>query len=215
CRKRDKEWPVYSVGGTPAQSVLYAILEIMPRRPDLVVSGINYGENVGSGVTISGTVGAALEGASLGVPALAISLEVDLGRQLTYSPQVDFSTARYFTTFFSRILLEEKLPEDVAVLKVDVPADATPETPWAITRQAMHRYYLPTAPERESWQEPGKMGFRLDETVRQAPPGTDVHALTVQRVVSVTPLSLDLTARVDLADLEKQLLSHRSAQMKK
>ena len=55
--------------------MLHAVLEILPRKPDLVVSGINYGENVGSGVTVSGTVGAALEAAGLGIPALAVSLE--------------------------------------------------------------------------------------------------------------------------------------------
>ena len=57
-------WTVYSIGGTPAQTVLHGIYEVMPAKPDLVVSGINYGENVGTGVTISGTVGAAMEAAS-------------------------------------------------------------------------------------------------------------------------------------------------------
>src|SRR5512137_740517 len=53
---RDKDWTVYAVGGSPAQAVLHGILEIMPQRPDLVVSGINYGENVATGITVSGTV---------------------------------------------------------------------------------------------------------------------------------------------------------------
>src|SRR5258707_882790 len=69
-----QEWKVHAVDGSPAQAVLHAVLEIMPQKPDLVVSGINYGENVGLGVTISGTVGAAMEGASLGFPSLAGSL---------------------------------------------------------------------------------------------------------------------------------------------
>ena len=51
-----KLWTVYSVGGTPAQAILHAICEILPERPDLVVSGINYGENLGVGITVSGTV---------------------------------------------------------------------------------------------------------------------------------------------------------------
>jgi 5'-nucleotidase len=49
-----KQWTVYSVGGTPAQAILHAICEILPVKPDLVVSGINYGENMGVGVTVSG-----------------------------------------------------------------------------------------------------------------------------------------------------------------
>src|SRR5512139_2704864 len=79
-----KAWTVYSVGGTPAQAVLHGILEIMPSRPDLVVSGINYGENLGTGITVSGTVGAALEAAAMGIPALAISLETDVEQHLSY-----------------------------------------------------------------------------------------------------------------------------------
>ncbi len=73
----DQPWKVYAVGGTPAQAVLHAVLEILPQKPDLLVSGINFGENIGTSITISGTVGAALEGAALGIPSLAISLETD------------------------------------------------------------------------------------------------------------------------------------------
>ena len=81
----DQAWTVYSVGGSPAQTVLYGILDVMKHKPDLVVSGINYGENVATGVTISGTVGAALEGAALGIPSLAVSLEAAPELHLTYS----------------------------------------------------------------------------------------------------------------------------------
>jgi len=66
----DKEWDVYAVGGSPSQSVAHGILEIVPRKPDLVVTGINFGENFGTDVTYSGTVGAAIEAASLGIPGL-------------------------------------------------------------------------------------------------------------------------------------------------
>src|SRR4030067_821485 len=94
--------------------------------PALCGSGINYGENVGTGITASGTVGAALEAAALGVPALAVSLEVAQEYHLTYSEDVDFSAAAFFTGYFARLLLDKKFPEDAHVLKVDVPSDATP-----------------------------------------------------------------------------------------
>ena len=55
-----QSWKVFAVGGSPAQTVIHALLEVMPSRPDLVVSGINYGENMGNVVTGSGTVGAAM-----------------------------------------------------------------------------------------------------------------------------------------------------------
>jgi 5'-nucleotidase len=200
-----KEWTVYAVGGTPAQAVLHAVLEILPAKPDLVVSGINYGENVGVGITISGTVGAALEAAAMGIPALAASLETDPSHHHSYSEEVDFSTAAVFTAFFARLLLERRLPPDVDVLKVDVPSDAGPQTPWEITRLSRIPYYIPTRPERESWEQPGRVGYHLGGDPSQDQVDSDIYALRVKRLVSVTPLSLDLTSRVDLKAFEGEL----------
>ena len=123
-----RSWEVYAVGGSPAQAVLHGAMEIMRCKPDLVVSGINYGENLGTGITVSGTVGAALEGAAIGAPAIAISLETLIEEHLTYSESVDFSTAAYFTRYFAQKLLGHSLPGDVDVLKIDLPALATPQT---------------------------------------------------------------------------------------
>jgi 5'-nucleotidase len=200
-----KTWQVHAVGGTPAQAVLHAVLEILPEKPALVVSGINYGENVGTGITISGTVGAALEAASLGYPALAISLETEPGLHLSYSEEVDFSAAAYFTAYFGRMLLERRLPPDVDVLKVDVPCNATPQTPWKITRVSRLRYYEPVPPQRASWDVPGRVGYRMVIDSHQDSTDTDTYALRAERVVSVSPISLDLTSRVDLNELEQEL----------
>jgi 5'-nucleotidase len=198
-------WTVHAVGGTPAQTVLHAILEIMPRPPDLVVSGINYGENVGSGVTISGTVGAALEAASMGVPALAVSLETEVQHHLTHSDEVDFGAAAYFTAYFAGLALRRSYPPDVDVLKVDIPCDASPQTPWVITRLSRQRYFEPLAPDRDSWDVPARVGYRQACDAGQAEPGSDVYVLCIQRLVSVTPLSLDLTSRLDLSTLDQLL----------
>jgi 5'-nucleotidase len=198
-------WKVYAVGGTPAQTVLHAILEVLPICPDLVVSGINYGENVGSGITISGTVGAALEGAAFGIPALAISLETEPQHHYSHSEEVDFSTAAYFCAFFSHMILEKRMPDDVDVLKVDVPSDATADTPWTVTRVSRGRYFEPLAPQRPSWETPAQMGYRHAEDHRDDLPDSDSYVLRERRMVSVTPLSLDMTSRVDLGDLERLL----------
>ena len=200
-----QEWSVFSVGGTPAQTVLHGVYEVMKTRPDLVVSGINYGENVASGVTISGTVGAALEGASLGIPAMAVSLEADAKYHLTYSEEVSFLVAAEFTYQIARLLLEKKLPADVDVLKVDVPSDATVDTPWQITRVSRQRYYEPIAPERKSWSEPGLINYREAAEFEREGEDTDVYALRKKRIVSVTPLSLDLTSRVNFSELDNLL----------
>lgn len=200
---KGQTWKVYSVGGSPAQAVLHGILEIMPQPPDLVVSGINYGENVGLGVTISGTIGAALEAAALGFPSLAVSLETDQRYHLSHSTEVDFSAAAHFTALFARLLLEKKMPFDVDVLKVEVPSDASPQTPWEVTRLSRQRYYDPVPPKRSSWSEPAKVGYI--ERVKPAEENSDVYVLRQKRHVAVTPLSLDLTSRVDLAALEQLL----------
>jgi len=75
----------YAVGGTPAQCVLNALFKILPRKPDLAISGINYGENFGTGITISGTVGAALEAASFRIPTIAASLQL---QNMIFHPQI-------------------------------------------------------------------------------------------------------------------------------
>jgi 5'-nucleotidase len=200
-----QEWTVYSVGGSPAQTVLYGILDVMKHKPDLVVSGINYGENVASGVTISGTVGAALEGAALGIPSLAVSLEAAPELHLTYSEEVSFLVAAEFTYRFAEMLLQKTFPADVDVLKVDVPSDATVETPWQLTRVSRQRYYEPIASERPSLGEPGLLKYREAGQLDTEPEDTDVYALRKLRIVSVSPLSLDLSSRVDLAELEKNM----------
>jgi 5'-nucleotidase len=212
---RNQTWEGYAVGGSPAQVVSYGMLEILPslqgqnppRLPDLVVSGINYGENVGSGITASGTVGAALEGADMGIPAMAISFETEKDHHFSNTDKVDFSTAAHFTTLFARIMLEKKLPRDVHVLKIDIPSDATPDTPWEITRMSMQPYFISVPPNRASWDQPARLGYELRVDLENEPEGTDVYTLRVKRQISVTPLSLDLTSRVNLHQLEKDLQS--------
>lgn len=196
-------WTVYAVGGTPAQAVQHGILEIMAQKPDLVVSGINYGENVATGITISGTVGAAMEAASMGIPALAMSLETDKSLHLTYSTDVNFASAAHFTALFARMLLERKLPPGVNLIKVDVPADATPETTWEWTRLSMQRYYVPSKPSRSSWDVPETVGYEIQMDFESEPTNSDIYTLMHKHKVSVTPLSLDMTANVDEKMLER------------
>ncbi|MCJ7703820.1 MAG: 5'/3'-nucleotidase SurE [Anaerolineales bacterium] len=199
------QWKVFAVGGSPAQAVLHGALEILPKKPDLVVSGINFGDNLGTGITISGTVGAALEAAGLGIPALAISLETLIEDHYSLSDQVDFSTAAHFTRLFAGVLLEHPMPADVDVLKVDVPLEASVDTPWETTRISRVRLFEATKPERHSWGEPGRIGYRFAPNWTGAEPGTDIHSVRINKHVSVTPLSLDLTSRLNLEDFDSSL----------
>lgn len=197
----DKEWTVYAVGGSPAQTVLHGVLEILPQKPDLVVSGINYGENIGTVVTISGTVGAALEAAALGIPALAVSLETNPADHRSYSTDVDFSAAAHFTAIFARLLLQKKMPADVDVLKVEVPINATNQTPWQIAHLSRGSYYEPVPPERTGPYAKAAVRYSRMEYPDNTP-GTDAYILRVEHQVAVTPLSLDLTSRTDMQAFE-------------
>jgi 5'-nucleotidase len=207
--RRELSWQgqaleAYAVGGSPAQAVLHAVLEIVPRRPDLVVSGINYGENVGSGVTISGTVGAALEAGALGLPALAISLQMLTENWYSYE-QMDFSASAHFAAQFARIVLERGLPPDADLLKIEVPIEASPRTVWKLVRQSRQRYYDPYLIRQGGWDEPGFVSARIKVDPSEVEVDSDVRALLYEKVVAVTPLSVDLTARVDWAALNARL----------
>ena len=198
-------WTVYAVDGAPAQVVAHGITEILPRRPDLVVSGINYGENMGMGITVSGTVGAALEGAAEGIPALAISLETEIEHHLSYSEEINFSAAAHFTAYFGRMLLQNRFPADVDALNLNLPSDATLTTPWELTHLSRVRMFESVPPPKRAWGEPGRLGYRFSGNLFDAPEGSDIHTVRVKRHISVTPISLDLTSRADFNEVEALL----------
>jgi 5'-nucleotidase len=207
--RRELSWhgqalEAYSVGGTPAQAVAHAVLEILPKRPDLVVAGINYGENVGSGVTISGTVGAALEAAALNLPALAVSLQMLSDNWYSYA-KLDFNAAAHFSAYFARAVLERGLPADADLLKIEVPVEATPETEWKLVRQSRLRYYVPYLVRQGRWDEPGQVAARIQVNPEEVEAESDVRALMFEKVVAVTPMSVDLTSRVDWKALDRRL----------
>ena len=200
----------YAVDGTPAQAVQHAVLELVDRQPALLVSGINYGENTGNGVTISGTVGAALEGASLGIRSIAVSQQTPTNLHLSHSNSVDFSVAAGIALQFGSWLIDHSgLPDDVDILKIDVPRGARPETEWRLTRLSRRRVYWPTRPERAALHDSGKLGYQYNSDPTAAEPDSDVYALLNDKVISVTPMSLDLTSRTDMFRLSQILLGKR------
>jgi 5'-nucleotidase len=198
-------WKAFSVNATPAQAVQHAVLELASRKPALAVSGINFGENVGLGVTISGTVGAALEAAAHRIPALAVSLQVDQKLHYYFDDSVDFSVAGHFTRLFAKRWLNTSRPDDVDVLKIEVPSTATPDTDWRATRLERRAYFVPVPPTRLKLNDEGRIGYKMVDRP-STDNHTDVGALR-DGFIAVTPLSLDMTARVKL-DILSQLLNH-------
>ncbi len=90
----------YHCNCSPALAVQHGLgILCAQTAPDLLISGINYGENLGTNITLSGTIGAALQGASMGIPALAVSLQTEFQYHYTYG-EVNWSAACYFLSFF-------------------------------------------------------------------------------------------------------------------
>lgn len=207
-REINGEWvAAYAVDASPALAVIHGVVEFAPRRPSLVVSGINSGANLGAEVTISGTVGAALEGGAFGIPSLAVSLEMDPIYHLTSNDEADYSAAIAFTRRFARRLLANALLYDVDALSINVPSDARLDTPWRFTHLSRRRYFIPTPPDRTNGK--GRPGYKLIEDLDLAEPDSDVRAMKVDRIVSVTPLSLDLTSRASFETISTHLHTGR------
>jgi 5'-nucleotidase len=196
---KDREYEGYSINGTPSSVVLHALFEILPEKPDLVVSGINYGANVSTDITYSGTVGAAIEAASLGVPALATSLQMRDKDWYTYH-DFDFSVTAEFTRFFADLILNKGLPNDVHILNLVVPFEATRDTPWEFTRIAPGRYYNPYVIRDGDLD--GSAHFSSKIIIKDnLPKDSDIFVREVKRTVSVTPISLDMTSRIGFDEL--------------
>lgn len=200
-----RDWDVFSVDGSPGQAVLHGMYDVIQSTPDLVVSGINYGENVGAAITMSGTVGAAFEAASLGIPALAVSMQTSTEHHLSLSQDVDFAAAGYFTHKIAKKMLEHGLDDDVDFYKLDIPLGATPETPIVLTSQSKERYYVPVPGRREKLTDRGPIAYKLSYRPEDLEVGSDLHTLLIEKKVALAPLSIDHTTRLGFEHLQYML----------
>ena len=181
---------VYGVDGTPTDCVNIAIAQVLKRLPDLVVSGINKGWNLGDDVTYSGTVAGAFEGALLGIPSLAVSLRATRG-------EYDFSYAAEAAAGLAEALLRRPLPPRT-FLNVNVPK-GQPKGIRA-TVQAKRNHVTSVA---ERHDPKGRPYFWIEEGQNDWQPHdrSDYQAVR-DGYVSVTPLHPDLTAHHALAAVE-------------
>jgi len=176
--------------GTPSDCVSLAVLGLLDRLPDLIVSGINDGLNLGRDVSYSGTVAAAMEGVRVGVPAVAVSFDTTSDR----SEMPDYSTAASFAARFARYLLaQSKLPENI-VLNVNVPyLPAGRKLESRITRLGGEAYsnYLVTGKDPQGRNYYWVSGDPLTKGSTEAET-TDIGAISAG-FVSITPIHLDMT----------------------
>jgi 5'-nucleotidase len=187
----------YAVVGSPVVAVTHALLELADRTPDLCLSGINYGENVGGALGVSGTVSAALEAEAHGVPGIAASVQVDVASWRKFD-DLDWSAAKHFTRALARQVLADGLPSDVAVLNVNIPRDATPNTEIRRTVQSRQPYYVHSLPEGTRIPtDPLRLRIAATVDADQLEVNSDIRAIVCDGVVSVTPLSWSMTAHTD------------------
>ncbi len=186
-----------AVVGSPVVAVTHAILELVDRTPDLCVSGINYGENIGGGIGKSGTIAAALEAESHGIPGIAASIQVDVSAWKTFG-EVDWTAAKHFTRLLAEHVLAEGLPPDVAVLNLNVPRTATPDSELRRTVQSRQSYYVHSLPDGARIEsDPLRLRIAAEFDADRVEPDSDIRAVVLDGVASVTPLSWSMTAHTD------------------
>jgi 5'-nucleotidase len=171
----------YSVEGTPADAMILAFHTLLSEKPDLVLSGINPGGNIGENIYYSGTVGAAMEAAVNGVPAIAISI-ANRGREF------DFAPAAQFARDLLPVILQEGLPPGV-MLNVNIPQDWGGAVRFTRQSSKITRNLLQPGSDPR-----GRRYFWLSEqkVVEGIDPDSD-HAAIRAGAISITPLQLDHT----------------------
>lgn len=189
----------YAIQGTPTDCILMALGEFMAdKKPDLVLSGVNRGQNLAEDTTQSGTVAGAFQGMVMGVRSIALSQA--MGFEFSGSgPR--WETARHYGPNLIRTLLGKGWPE-TSVININFP-DCPPEkvAGVALTRQGFRDHQIVSSEKRTDRRGFDYWWIGYRGQLSDPPEGTDLHAV-YRNFVSVTPLQLDLTCRSGMAHLE-------------
>ena len=188
----------YGVSGTPTDAVTIALFEIMDEKPDIMISGINTGYNIGKAeLTTSGTLGAAIEAASFGIPSIAISQEVtrDDIKFETGENQVDFSFAGKMLNKLTKIVLKKGLPECIDLLNVNIP-DEPVDDEFEVAHLS-ERMYVPIIDKRLDPRQKAYYWIAGEEYDKHKT-GSDGHLLNKMQKTTITPIKIDLTGDMSL-----------------
>lgn len=194
--------PAYVTNGAPSDCVGLALLGAIPVRPDLVVSGINQGANLGHDITYSGTVASAMEAVVGGVPAIAVSQE--------RGDTADYTAVTRVVVRLARLILEHGLPPNT-LLNVNAPALPVDQIRGVAVTRLGQRVYRDVLIER---QDPfGRPYYWIggEPPTGVVEDGTDIGALA-NGYVSITPLTMDMTAYGFMEQLS-DWLDHLGQQM--
>lgn len=186
---------IYTVNGTPTDCVVIALGKILNERPEVLVSGINRGANLGDDVGYSGTVSAAIEGTLFGIPSVAISQFYDDSQEIDYGP------AAYYAEKIVSAVLERGLPPDT-LLNVNVPSLSLSQIKGIrFTRQGKRTYENAIHETRDPW---GRVHYWIGGGTPTWDDREDTDIVAVSKgYVSITPLHLDMTNYEALRQLSK------------
>lgn len=174
----------FAVNGTPTDCISLGVYEVLKKKPDLIISGINHGGNLGDDVHYSGTVSAALEGAMMGVPSIAISL-------VTRDDRPRFEPAGSYAVKIARAVFTHGLPPGV-VLNVNIPNLPYRRIKGYVYCKLGKRNYSNIIAERLDPRHKKYYWIGGDETGYDDIPGSDCNAI-LDKKVSITPLQVDMT----------------------
>lgn len=188
----------YGVSGTPTDAVTLGIYEILGEKPDLLISGINTGQNTGKGeLTTSGTLGAAMEAASLGIPAIAVSQHVS-DDDLKFDEGhvgIDFSSSVRVLRDLVKRIVENGFPKDIDILNLNVPT--SPDSYEPVVAPLATRMYTPYIDKRLDTR--GREYYWIGgELYTGNPKGSDTYILEEENLPTITPLTLDMTHNMDI-----------------
>jgi len=186
----------HAVSGSPADSVMVGVNKLLPRRPEMVVSGINIGENLTiQDILASGTVAAAMEAALLGIPSLAFSMEVPGGMQFSHGQKNKrFDLPALVAAEITNEVLLNGLPPGVSLLNVNFPWKTHVGTGIRLTSIEVRKYRDYVLQRKDPRGRPyyWVWGARLPTYKKDS----DVYAVHRDETISISPLSLDLTPSV-------------------
>ena len=190
---RRERFECYAVSGSPGDCVMIGVNKLLARRPDLVVSGINIGDNnTFQDILASGTVAAALESAITGIPAIAFSMEApgESVFALEYD-QPNFRSAGIIAGEVIRDVLENGMPQGAEVLNVNFPPNVQPTTPIMLTQVGRRKYTDKVIVRKDPR---GRAYYWLfGEKLSHFPANTDIEAVATKRNVSISPLVLSMS----------------------
>jgi 5'-nucleotidase len=186
----------YSVHSSPSYAVAYGVLELAERKPDLCISGINYGENLGKTITYSGTIGAVMQAAEFGIPSIAISRPTDLSiiHDETYT-DLDWSLPKKTIKDWAKKVIKKGMPFSAPILNINVPEITEDSDYFEYTFQSNLEMFDFKNPPKRDFIKPFLLPSVKRTSFKKAEKGSDIYAVCVDNVISVTPLECNLTAK--------------------